>query len=230
MRPLGPEPFPPAAARRVRAPACGWSARRAAACPWARSARGRQRGRGHGLAGDRGPEPRGLVAAGAGAAAQPERRAMPPPLASTIATTLPLLTLSPSLTSTSFTTPACEGGNLHRGLVALDGDQALLDLDAVARLDEDLDHADFGEIADVGHTHLDGAAGGGGCRPFALSRRRGRGGRTPGRQAQPRMRPRGLEQQHHRAFADLVAQRDLQFLHHAGVRRGSPSRPCRFPP
>ena len=41
--------------------------------------------------------------------------------------------------------------NLHRRLVGLDGDQRLLGLDRVARLDQHLDHRDILEVADVGH-------------------------------------------------------------------------------
>ena len=47
------------------------------------------------------------------------------------------------------------GGDLHGGLVGLHGDQALLGLNAVARLDQHFDHTDFGEIANVGHFDVD---------------------------------------------------------------------------
>mmetsp|Transcript_69592 Transcript_69592/g.163617 ORF Transcript_69592/g.163617 Transcript_69592/m.163617 type:complete len:553 (+) Transcript_69592:4046-5704(+) len=46
------------------------------------------------------------------------------------------------------------GRDLHRGLVTLDGDQALLDLDGVADLDQHLDDADFVEVADVGNLNF----------------------------------------------------------------------------
>ena len=45
--------------------------------------------------------------------------------------------------------------NLHRRLVALDRDQALLDGDGVAGLDEDLDDRDIAEVADVGNPNVD---------------------------------------------------------------------------
>jgi hypothetical protein len=58
------------------------------------------------------------------------------------------------------------GRDLHRGLVGFDGDQALLDLDRVADLDQQLDHGDVLEIADVGdldfhqcHVLVSGASG-----------------------------------------------------------------------
>src|SRR5690606_34043627 len=39
--------------------------------------------------------------------------------------------------------------HVHRGLVGLDGDEALLDLDGVSLGDEDVDDFDVGEVADV---------------------------------------------------------------------------------
>jgi hypothetical protein len=45
--------------------------------------------------------------------------------------------------------------NLHRRLVAFDGDQALLERDRVARLDEHLDDRDVGEVADVRNPDID---------------------------------------------------------------------------
>jgi hypothetical protein len=47
--------------------------------------------------------------------------------------------------------PGQRRGDLHAGLVALDGDQALLGLDRVADLHQQLDDADVFEVADVGY-------------------------------------------------------------------------------
>jgi hypothetical protein len=70
--------------------------------------------------------------------------------ASSTSTTEPCLTLSPILTRSSFTTPAAAGGDFHRRLVGLHGDQRLLGLDGVAGLDQQFDHRHFVEVADVG--------------------------------------------------------------------------------
>jgi hypothetical protein len=43
------------------------------------------------------------------------------------------------------------GRNLHRRLVGLHGDQALLGLDGVAGLDQQLDDRHLGKITDVRH-------------------------------------------------------------------------------
>ena len=58
--------------------------------------------------------------------------------------------------------------NLHRGLVGLDGEQRLLDLDRVARLDQQLDDGHVLEVADVRHPHFDRA----GCAAGAAARGR----------------------------------------------------------
>ncbi len=128
---------------RRRAPACRIRGRRrrrsCAARPEPRPARRRRRCGGAGG---------GAVAAGdcgEALAARPPASA-PPSLR---------FTLSPSLTFSSLTTPACVDGNLHRRLVALDGDQALLGLDRVARLDQQLDDRHVLEVADVGHLDFD---------------------------------------------------------------------------
>jgi len=114
--------------------------------------------------------------------------------------------------------------DLHRGLVALDRDQALLGLDGVTRLDQQLDHRDRVEITDVGHEDLDRAGRSrSGCR-HRRGRRSSRGRcRHRSRCGRCRSRRGGtghLERQHHGAFVDLVAQGDLEVLDHAGVRAG----------
>lgn len=88
---------------------------------------------------------------GAGAAAL---AGTPAPTASSATTTLPLDTLSPTLTRNSRTTPAADG-NFHRGLVEFNRDQRLLHRDHVPDLDQHLDHVDLGKITDVGHLHFD---------------------------------------------------------------------------
>ena len=129
------------------------------------------------------------------------------------------------------------GRDLHRGLVALDGEQALLDLHRITRLDEHLDHSDILEVADIGHAHLDAATGRclrstsasrigrtSSCRSLACTRhhfaaahgRLGIGGRRC-RSTLPRIRAGCFQQQHHGTFAHLVAQVDLDFLHHASM-------------
>ena len=114
--------------------------------------------------------------------------------------------------------------NLHRRLVALDRDQALLDGDRVAGLDQDLDHRDLVEVADVGNDDLDlaaaraagaGAALAAGAAPLP---RAAAGAAAAGRGL--RRRPVAFEQQQQRAFVDLVADLDLQLLDDArGARR-----------
>ena len=47
------------------------------------------------------------------------------------------------------------GGNFHRGLVGLHGDQALLSPHVIAGFDHELDHGHFGEVADVGYFDFD---------------------------------------------------------------------------
>ena len=63
---------------------------------------------------------------------------------------MPSETLSPTRDLSSLTVPACRRGHVHRRLVGLERDQRVLGADLVAGRDEDLDHRDVGEVADVG--------------------------------------------------------------------------------
>ena len=64
---------------------------------------------------------------------------------------MPSLTLSPSATFSSFTTPACDDGISIDALSLLHRDQRLLGLHRVAGLDQQLDDLDVLEVADVRH-------------------------------------------------------------------------------
>ncbi|MNZ06895.1 hypothetical protein D3C78_236570 [compost metagenome] len=116
------------------------------------------------------------------------------------------------------------GGDLHGGLVGLQGDQGLLGLHGVADLDQDFDDLDLAVSADVRHEDVlhAGACGrgsgsrrrGGGWLRFGLGRRSGglrgrRGGGTLDFQFQQFV-----------AFLQTVAQLDLQALDHTGLGRG----------
>ena len=123
-------------------------------------------------------------------------------------------------------------GDLHRRLVALDRDQALLGGDAVAGLDQHLDDRDLVEVADVGDDDLDrahphpgplppgrgegGAEGAGAWPPLPRQRERA-GVRVQARRGLPPAL--ALQHQHRRSFADLVAELDAHLLHHAGGAR-----------
>jgi hypothetical protein len=72
---------------------------------------------------------------------------------SSTTTTEPCLTLSPNLTLSSLTTPACEQG-ISIDALSLHRDQALLGLDAVAHLDQQLDHCHFIKVPNVGDRHI----------------------------------------------------------------------------
>src|SRR5438876_529312 len=98
------------------------------------------------------------------------------------------------------------GGNFHRRLVRLEGDQRLLLGDRVAGLHQQLDDLDLLEIADIGHGNGQ-VAGRLGLR-FLL----GSLLCAPG----PFL---GIELEDRRALRHLVAHLYLQFLDHAGRRR-----------
>ena len=101
--------------------------------------------------------------------------------------------------------------NVHRRFVGLEGDQRIFGFHRVTRLDHDLDHRHVLEVADVGHAHFGDA-----CRRLRRRRWRRYAGfrRRPGRLL--RTRGTAVEQQNRCAFAHLVADFDLHFLHRAG--------------
>ena len=103
--------------------------------------------------------------------------------------------------------------NVHRRFVRLESDQRILGFHRVTRLDHDLDHRHVLEVADVGHAHFGDA-----CRRLRRRRRRRYAGfrRRPGRLL--RTRRTAVEQQDRCAFAHLVADFDLHFLHRTGGR------------
>ena len=176
MRPLGPLPFTSAsgtpssrARRRIEGEACGNCAVGAAVGSWATRPARRCRHRRH-----RGAGAAAGTACAAGAAAGPGRQ--PPRRAAPVSRTtgVPIDHLVADGHQHLLDHAGVRRRDLHRRLVALDGDQALLDLDGVAGLDEDLDHRDLVEVADVGHEHRDRTAARRGSR---RRRRRGRRGR-----------------------------------------------------
>jgi hypothetical protein len=64
--------------------------------------------------------------------------------------------LSPTLTLISFTTPAWLEG-ISMEALSLHGDEGLVHGHGVAGVDQQFDHAHFGEVADIGHLDIDEA-------------------------------------------------------------------------
>ena len=89
-----------------------------------------------------------------GAAARRRGRRAPE---SSMRITLPSLTLSPTLTLTSLTSPRDRRRHVHRRLVRLERDERVLRLHGVARLDHDLDDRHVLEVADVRNFDFDHA-------------------------------------------------------------------------
>ena len=68
-----------------------------------------------------------------------------------------------------FDTASMDGGDFHGSLVRLHGDERLVHGDGVTGLHQQFDHADFGEVANVGHFDIDDCHV---CQPFGYSRMR----------------------------------------------------------
>ena len=104
--------------------------------------------------------------------------------------------------------------HIHRGLLRFQRDERIFGFHRVAGLDEDFNHRHVLEIADVRYAHFGDAAG----RTRRRRRRRDRCLRRGCRRSRRRARS-SVEQQNHAAFAHLVAELDLEFLHRPGGGR-----------